>query len=264
MLKRLVMALFVLVGTTSVAVAQDDEKSKQDVTIELEGRYLFPDFEADVRAGLGNIQGSDIDLERDFDADIDDIPIGRLNWYTGPKSRIFLEYRRSKIDGEAALARPITFKDVTYDVNASASAELEIDYYRLGWIWQFITASEGKFKFGTQLEARYLHAEATLEGQVGGTFASRSENFDAALPVIGLALDVNPVEEINLFVSVVGLPEIEGVRYFTAKGGLKFIPIRNFSISAGYRYDEVKAEGDNDDFIKVSINGPVVAASLRF
>lgn len=268
MLKKLAVVICVLMGTASLAVAQDedqqDKKSKQDVTIELEGRYWFPDFKGDMRVGLGQVRGTELDVERDLDLDLDkDIPIGRLTWYTGPKSRIFFEYRRAQYDGEVTTGFPITFKDATFDVNARLASELEIDFYRLGWVWQFISLADGKFELGTQLEARYVDASATLEGQIGGQSASRSEDIAAPLPLIGLALDWYPIDELDIFASAVGIPEIDGARYFSAEAGLKFVPIRNLSVSGGWRHEEVRVE-DDDNFVDVRFTGPFAAVSLRF
>ncbi len=266
MFKRLVAALCVIMGTTTLALAQDeqDERSKQDVTFEIEGRYWFPDFKGDLRVGLGSIRGTELDIERDLDLDLDkDIPIGRVTWYTGPKSRIFFEYRRAQADGEVTTTTPITFKDATFDVNARLASELEIDFYRLGWVWQFISLADGKFELGTQLEARYVDASATLEGQIGGQSASRTEDIAAPLPLIGLALDWYPIDELDIFASAVGIPEIEGASYLSAEAGVKFVPIRNLSISGGWRHEEVKVE-DDEDFVDVQFTGPFAAVSLRF
>ena len=48
-----------------------------------------------------------------------------------------------------------------------------------------------------------------------------------------------------------------------AEAGLRFIPVPFLTISAGYRYFDVKIEHD-DDSGKAKFYGPFVGASVRF
>jgi hypothetical protein len=50
---------------------------------------------------------------------------------------------------------------------------------------------------------------------------------------------------------------------YDAEVGIKFIPVRIFSIIGGYRIMEFKAEND-DDFAKIRIHGPFVGLTIRF
>jgi hypothetical protein len=268
MFKKLALALCVFMGTTTLAVAQDEgqpeKKGRQDVTIELEGRYWMPDFEGNMQVGLGQVQGTDVDIERDLNLDLEDIPQGRVIWYTGPKSRLFLEYHNANFEGSKTITQPITFKGETFDANAQLSSEIDIDFYRLGWVWEFIELGDGVFKFGTQLEARYMDVSTNLNGLIGGQAASRSRDFGLPLPLIGLALDINLIKDaLNIFGSVTGIPEINGASYLSAEAGVKIIPIRNLSIGAGYRHEEARLEKD-DDFVDINITGPFASLSLRF
>ena len=48
-----------------------------------------------------------------------------------------------------------------------------------------------------------------------------------------------------------------------AEAGLRFIPIRFLTLSAGYRVFDVRIDLD-DDLAKLQLTGPFIGASVRF
>lgn len=54
--------------------------------------------------------------------------------------------------GEQTLTQAIDFKGKTYTASALVKSELDIQYFRLGWINQFVNLLEEKVKFGPIIE----------------------------------------------------------------------------------------------------------------
>lgn len=261
MLKKILILLALITGIAPAGFGQD----QRDTSVEFEGRVWFPEMTAHVQVTAENLQGTVIDLERDLGLRDEDFPEGRFVWYTGPKSRLYLNYTQRSFSAERILNRSITFRGRTFDVNARAATDLDIAFTRLGWAWEFITSGNGFFKLGTLLEARGVMAKMSIEGQVNAQTARVEKTVFAGLPTIGFALDINPGRAVNIFAVASGFPDTKYGYALDTEAGLKLIPFDNFSLFGGYRYMRVKGEKDDpDDFVRVSFSGPFAGASLRF
>lgn len=261
MLKKMLIVLVLITGIAPAGFAQD----QRDTSVELEGRIWFPELTAQLQVTAENLQGTVIDLERDLGLKDEDFPEGRFVWYTGPKSRLYLNYTQRSFSAEKILDRSITFRGRTFDVNARAATDLDLAFARLGWAWEFINSGNGFFKLGTLLEARGIMAKMSIEGQVNAQAARAEKTIISGLPTIGIALDINPSRAVNIFAVASGFPDTKYGYALDTEAGLKVIPHKNFSLFGGYRYLRVKGEKDDpDDFVRVTFSGPFAGASLRF
>lgn len=262
MWKKIIMCIALIAGTAGVGVAQN----QGDPNVEFEGIYWFDELRAEAQISGETHRGTEFNLEADTGLEDKNIPIGRFTWYTGSRSRLILDYSEANYHGQKVLNRPIVFRDTTYDVGASVSTDLKVRFAKFGWIWEFISSNQGAFKLGTVLEARAVLSDLTLEGQVGGTGRTKTEKtFDFGLPTLGLAFDINPSGWVNLFFRGSGL-YYGRVGYFgDGEAGVKLIPVRNLSISGGYRYMTIEGRQDGlDNHIRFTFSGPFAGASLRF
>jgi hypothetical protein len=229
--------------------------------VELEGRYWFTDVKASVKAKSGSVSGTDIDLEGDLGLESGDAPEARLTFFTGPSSRIRLAYTHLDFDGDKTLKQTVTFQGQTFTSSSRVLTDLEIHYGRVGWLWQPLTIP-GILKFGGLLEAKAFVIDASLQTFGSVPEVGESAAFPIALPTLGLALDVTPYPTLHLFAEASGLYAGDYGHIVDAEAGLRFVPIRLFSLSAGYRIFDVRVGGD--DFAKLTTFGPFVGASLRF
>lgn len=258
-----ILALIMLIfNITGVASAQD----QGDIKVEFEGIYWFTDLDAKAQVKGQTQRGTEFNLERDFGLRDRDIPGGRFTWYTGPKSRLFLEYSQKNLHGQKIIDRQIVFRDTTYDVGANVEADYETKLAKFGWVWQFITSSHQAFKLGTLFEARGVFTDISLAGQtVGGNTAKAEKSFNFGVPTIGIALDINPSDWSNLFLQTSGMYFGRYGYFGSGEAGIKLIPIKNLSISGGYRYERMEGRSDGtDSFLRFTFKGPFAAASLRF
>lgn len=247
-----------------LAIVFDARAGEEDVVLELEGRYWFADLKGNAQFD-DEVRGTDIDLERDFDLGEKNFPEGRLTWYTGPKSNLFFDATWATWEGEETLERTVTVRDRTFDIGARVASELDLQLYRLGWVWQFIDASDGLVKFGTLIDVRIVHANLSVEGELNNVSQRAEEDLTAPLASLGFALDINPFEGINLFFRGSGIPNTPYGYFISGEAGIKIIPFKYFSVVGGYRYEDFNANNTNDTTqVKLRLIGPFAGLSLRF
>jgi hypothetical protein len=76
-------------------------------------------------------------------------------------------------------------------------------------------------------------------------------------------LSVTPISALDIFAEVSGMTFGGFGHIVDAEAGVRFIPIRFLTLSAGYRVFDVRVEHD-DDFAKLKLTGPFIGASVRF
>jgi len=246
--------VFVMFGLVSLAHA-DSEK------FEAEARYWFTDLESKASVTSSGVAGTDIDLKDDLGIGDENLPEARLIWHTGPNSKIRFAYTQVGYSGSKDIEQTITFEGKTYTVGTNVESDLDIQYLRLGWAWQFINLAQDKIKLGTLVDVKALMLETSLDAPSLGF--SESADFTGALPTVGLILDVNPVEKVNLFAEVSGLVAGDYGYFIDAETGIKVTPLKNFSVSAGYRIFDMKFEND-PDYAELTISGPFISGSIKF
>ena len=253
MLRVIVVTALAVLLTGGVAFAQ---------IVELEGRYWFIGVDADVQTTSEAIRGTNIDLSHDLGIDGADAPEERLTFWAGPASRIRLAYTRLEFDAEETLSRTIKFSGVTFSENSRVATDIDIHYGRIAWIWQPL-AIPGVLRFGGLFEAKGFVIDAHLRTLDVAPMVRKSVPIALVLPTLGLALDVTALPMLNVFVEASGLPAGNLGHIVDAEAGVRFVPIRFFSLSAGYRVLDIRAH-EGGDFAKLNLSGPFVGASLRF
>jgi len=255
MLRKLLFVICFLFITISMAFAQD-------VKVEFEGRYWITGLTCTAKV-TDNGVGTDINFKSDLGLKNKNFPDGRFTWYTGPNSKLRLAYTQISYSGDKDVEKTIEFGGKTYIDGTRVLTDLDVKYARLGWVWQFINIANGKFKLGTLLEAKGFWVDMSLEAPNLVPPIKESKKLAAALPTIGVALDINPHKIVNIFVEVSGLPAGKYGYFLDGEAGAKIIPIKNLSIVGGYRIFDIKAN-DDPNYAKLKISGPFVGATLRF
>lgn len=244
----LVAALLVL--TPGLALAQ---------ILEAEGRYWFPDLKSSAKIESDAIEGTRIDFEDDLGLDAEDMPEARLSLGVG-SNRVRFAYTRASLQGDQTLQQDITFEGTTFNASTRVESDFEFHYGRVGWIWT-PPLIPGLLRLGPMFEVKGFLADIELRAPAAGVRESATLPF--VLPTVGLAAEVSPVSAVRLFAEISGLPAGDYGYLVDAEAGLRIVPIRFFTLSAGYRYFDVRA-GDDEDFARLRLAGPFVGASFRF
>lgn len=253
MLKNLVLGMVLLLLVVGTATAQDP-------VVEFEGRYWITNLSAEGKLTQGGI-GTDIDLKSDLQIGDKNFFSGQFSFFISPTHRLTLNYTPISYNTDSTLRRTLEFGGDTYAINTRVIGNLDLQYLRLGWAYQFVNVRGGMFKFGTLLEINGVWGDVSLAAPSLGI--DNKWNFTAWLPTVGVALDVNPTPFLNFYAEASGLPAGQYGTIWEVDAGVRFIPFTHFSISGGYRLVNIEARSD-PDYAKVRLGGPYVGLSLRF
>jgi hypothetical protein len=228
--------------------------------VDIEGRYWFTDLDASVRVESGSIPGTRIDVGQDLDVDDANLPEVRLTFSTGLSSKLRLAYLQGNFDGQTTLGQSIQFSGRTFGANTRVDTDLDLYYGRIGWTWQFPVVPD-VFRLGPLLEVKGLVIDTTVRSP--GTGLRESALLPMVFPTVGAMLSVTPIAALEIFAEVSGMTFGSLGHVVDAEAGVRFIPIRFLTLSAGYRVFDARIEHD-DDFAKLKLTGPFVGASFRF
>ncbi|HZR45879.1 MAG TPA: hypothetical protein VFA47_04190 [Candidatus Manganitrophaceae bacterium] len=258
------MKKILIVSLILLAVAVSAYAEEKEATLEFEGRYWFAEWRGHLEAN-GEVRGTDLSLQRDLDLGNNNFPEGRITWYTGPRSRLFLDAVWSNNSGERTLDRTITVRDRTFTVGARVSSELKVQEYRFAWIWEFVHIGDGLFQFGTMLDVRAVSASFSVDGALNNLSQHAEASQTFPVPSLGLAFDLNPLKWMNLYIQGSGVPGGSYGYFINGETGIKIIPFKNFSIVGGYRYEDFNAKNTHVDIQgSFRLIGPFAGLSLRF
>jgi hypothetical protein len=233
--------------------------------IEFQGQYWAPDFSFEARIIDDDAvitTGTNIDFVDDLGLPkSDNFPGGRLRLFTGDKSWIRLDYVPFSWDGDNNLTRTLEFNGEIYTAGARVMSEFDMAYGRFGWGYQFIDIGDGIFKLGTLLEAKAFDLHMKLDAP---TIAiSEEEDFAFGLPTLGLVMDINPVEFINIYAEGSGIRVGSYGTMYDAEAGLRYIPVKWVTITAGYRVLHLDIEVEDNE-ADLHLCGPFIGGSIRF
>lgn len=254
MIMTLILATLIVLAAPQATFAQ---------LVDLEGRYWFADLDASAKVKDGSIPGTRLDFGEDLSVDGENLPELRLTFSTGLNSKIRLAYLQGTFEGDTTLDRSIEFAGTTFTASTRVDSELELYYGRIGWAWQFV-AVPGIFKIGPLLEVKGLVVDATLRTRGLGTTVRESKILPMAFPTVGAMLNVTPLAWLDVFAEVSGIPFGDLGHVLDAEAGVRFVPVRFFTVSAGYRIFDMRVGKDDDSFAKLKLTGPFIGASFRF
>ncbi len=250
-----------LVGSVLMSLAVPAPAQAQP-RFSLEGWYWRGDLEASARVSDGAI-GTLFDFKRDLGLSDRDVPEGRFVWTIGPHSRLRFAYLNVAYHGDTMVNRTIEFGGTTYTVGTRVLTDLDKQYMRVGWVWQFVGSADGVFRFGTILELKRLRIDAALQAPELTPPVRESDGFAGVLPALGIAIDVNPHRTVNLFIEGSGIDAGNRGSMVDAEAGVRVFPVANLGLLAAYRVLDLRLD-DQPDYAKLRIAGPFVGVAVRW
>jgi hypothetical protein len=249
------MVTTLLVAALLVLLAPDRTVAQ---VVDLEGRSWFTDLDASIKFESNSIPGTRVDADQDLDVEDANVPELRLTFSTGLNSKLRLAYLQGDFDGQTTLPQSIQFAGTTFGASTRVDTDLDLYYGRIGWTWQFPVVP-GVFRVGPLLEVKGVVVDATVRGSGQRESALLAIPF----PTVGAMLNITPISMLDIFAEVSGIPFGGLGHVVDAEAGLRFIPFRFLTLSAGYRVFDVRIEY-GDDLAKLKLTGPFVGASIRF
>ena len=250
---RMLLAGLLVLVTSGTAAAQ---------VLDIEARYWLADLDGSAKIEGDSIPGTSLDLDGDLDVEDADLLELRLTIGTGLNSKLRFAYTYGEFDGNRTLDQSIEFAGTTFAAGSRVESDIAVHYGRIGWAWQFL-AVPGIFKIGPLLEVKGLVVDTSLRGRAAGDAVRESALVPMVFPTVGLMANVTPLDWLEIFAEVSGIPFGDLGHIVDADAGVRVTPLPLLSIFAGYRLLDARIDID-DDVAELTLSGPFLGASVRF
>ncbi len=229
---------------------------KAYAVVDVEARYWFTEFDDTVRVTDGGLPGTDIDLVDDLGVGDENFVEGRITLELG-SHRLRYGYMPLKWEGSKNLTKTINFNGTTYSASTDVESELQMDYHRLAYEYDFIDTLDNRL--GIIFEVKYFDGEASLTT----TGVDERESFQVPIPTVGIAAQVSLPFLLSVGGEVTGISLGSDAYIVDGEAMVNFEPLPFFAISDGYRVFKLHLEND-DDLADISVKGPFVMLRAVF
>ena len=202
---------------------------------------------------------TDFDPIRDLGLDEDGAVEGRLLFRPGRWFAVRLAWLPLSFTGDAQVTGMIGGLEITPQVQS----ELNLDYARLGFAWQFLRAREGRFRLGPMVEAKGFQGDATIAVDNPIVPLVRDTDFEAGFAAAGLLLDIEASDRVEIYAEATTLIDTDEGDLTDTEVGIRVYVTRALALTAGYRQIEIDIE-DGADLLEVDIDAALIGAAFRF
>ncbi len=250
-------AICLLLALTATAgFGQDRDR------VQLEGYVWEPDPSGQMRvlrAGLG----TDIDLEADLGIQGDSLTGVRLSVYPSRRTKIRFEALPYSFSGDQVVTQSITFAGQTFSVSERVVSDLDLDYLRAGFAWQFLASDDGRFRAGPMIELKAFDGSASLGAPEVAPLAEVTEDFEAAFGSAGFAVDLEPGDRVHIFGEFSVLVGADEGDQTDLEAGVRVALWGPLHATAGFRSISIEFD-DGDQFVDLDLDSVFFGAALRF
>ncbi|MFQ5427381.1 MAG: hypothetical protein ACE5EZ_00215 [Thermodesulfobacteriota bacterium] len=233
--------------------------SNANAIVDVEARYWFTNLDSNIEASSGNLIGTDLDLVSDLGLDDhENFPEGRITLELG-NHRLRYAYTPLSWSGNTVSTTSINFAGQTFPVSSAISTDLQIDYHRFSYGYDFINTLDNRI--GLIVEVKYLDGRVNLKDAAFGL--DESTRLQIPIPAVGIGGQVAVPFLANIRAEVTGMSLGSMAYVLDGEANIGFHPLPFVNVSAGYRYLKFHVEKD-DDIGSVSLSGPFVTISANF
>lgn len=230
--------------------------------IEIEARYWSADLSGTVEV-LEAGQGTTVDLADDLGVEGDEPIELRLILRPSSRTQVRLSWTDLSFTGDNVLSRSIEFAGQMYTLSTRVVSQMDVEYARAGFSWQFLSNRDGTFRLGPLVEVKGFRGEASIAAPDLPFPAEESQDFEAAFGAVGAVLDIEAGDRVQIFAEGTYVVATDNASGTDLEAGLRVLLGRNFAVVGGYRSFSVDAT-EGDDTFDIDIEGPYLGLSLRF
>ncbi|MBI5641897.1 MAG: hypothetical protein HY954_00315 [Deltaproteobacteria bacterium] len=232
--------------------------STASAVVDVEGRYWLTDLDGTVQVSSDGV-GTDIDLANDLGVD------NKKNFFEG---RITLELGSHKLrygfvplkwDGSKTLTETITFAGQSYTASADVESEMNLNYHRLGYEYDFIDALNNKL--GVILELKYFDGDVSLRSSALGL--DETDSIKIPLPTVGVAAQVGLPMIFSVGGEITGITLGSQAYLVDGEASVNIKPFPFVVISGGYRIFKMHVDYDNNK-ADLTLKGPFLTVKADF
>jgi hypothetical protein len=251
---RRVVALLSLAALSSVALPALAVDPLDTFSARLGG--YTNSFETELRADGETSEGTDVDLERDFDLNPDEVVgFAGVTWRPWEHHEFGLTYYSSEASNTNVLTRDIEFEDTIYEATSTVKTDLNVDAYEFYYTWW--AASHEDWALGPRLGLVWYSVDFDLDlqidadgNQVDGAISNHVST-DLPAPTIGGSWRWTPAEDWRISADAGWLSaKVSSVDADVSFGriGVEWFPWERTGFSVDYVISRVRADEDSDSF----------------
>ncbi len=255
---RHTISTFATVLTLTAGLATAQERTR----FEIEASLWEPDVSGGIRVVEQGI-GDTIDLSQDLGLASDAVTDLRLVFHPSRRTEIRFTRLPLSFSADAIVSRTIEFAGEVFNLSTRVVSQLEMDYLRAGFAWQFLSSADGRFRAGPLLEVKGYDGSASLSAPDLPISVTVAEDFEAAFGSAGLAVDLEPNDRVHVFGEASVLVGADEGDQTDLEIGVRVLVAGPLSVQAGYRSIQTDFEDDND-LVDFDVDGVFFGASLRF
>ena len=252
-MKHLIAALTAVLAIAAAAPAVSE--------VLIEARYWPAELSG--RLDLENLRENElfsgVDPINDLGLEEDGIYEARLVFRPGKRTAVRLAWQPLAFAGDETIVGNIGQLEITPRVQT----DLDLDYARLAFAWQFLSTRDGRYRLGPMIEAKGFQGEAAVSVDNPIVPLVRTTDFETGLPSAGLMLDLEPSERVHVFAEATVLVDTSEGELTDAEAGVRFFVTPAFALTAGYRLIEIDIE-DRADVLEIEIDSLFVGGTFRF
>jgi hypothetical protein len=222
------------------------------------GGYVT-NFDTEVRADGTTGRGTELDLQRDFGLD-DSAAVGFVGftWRPWEAHEFGLNYYQDDADATRTITRDLTFRDTTFLVNSTLSADVGIDAYEGYYVWW--AAQRENWALGPRVGLLWYRMNIELAllvdangNQVGGA-VRREANADIPSITLGGAWRWTPGGSNDWRIGAdagwfqANINDIDANVTF-GRIGVEWFPWERSGFSLDYTVSKIGADADTSDFV---------------
>jgi len=227
--------------------------------IDVEGRYWFTNLDTTIEASSGTVIGTNLDLVNDLGLDdLENFVEGRITLELGHHSFRYA-YMPLSWSGLARITKDINFAGRTYPASSEVSSDVQIDYHRFSYRYDFI--NKLKNRLGIIAEVKYFDGRVNLKDAAFGL--DESTRLQIPIPAIGVGAQVAIPLLAKVGAEITGMTLGSLAYVLDAEANVGFHPLPYVDVSAGYRFLKFHIDKD-DDVGSVTLKGPFITLSANF
>lgn len=215
-------------------------------------------------ARTGGDPNETLDIESDLGLREDEALEGRLIFRPSRRTMIRIGFLPElQLVGDNVVTRSVTFAGQNFTINQRVVTDFTLEDGRLGFAWQFLSASEGRFRFGPLLEARGFRGDIALNAPEAPIPLGVTERYEAAFGSVGLIAELELSDRIELFGEATEAVTGDEGDVTETQYGIRVKVLPKLMVVAGSRNLDIDIQDAGDRFV-FELDGVFFGLHARF
>lgn len=226
--------------------------------------YWFTSVDSHLRADLGGIAGTDVNLDNDLGMGWEGVP--SVEAYAGlGKHHVSVMYTQGDYSGSTTLGRPVRFLGKEYAVNALLDSDFRFRMLDLEYQYDLLNLENflAGFSVGVIGKLKYVYGDVELASSTPGSVHDLKETFSEPLPMAGAGVHVGLLLNLLEARAKVSAGYSDGLIY-DAAADISVTPFPFLDIHAGYKIMKIPLSNIGGVDAHVQFSGPYLGLTLGF